>query len=210
MAGVGSIVIDRNGYLDVRSRSAATFDLDARSPDQVFKENARDSLFCEFDVVLTPEFWPALCAMARWHGDGHVELLVLEPDCDGFYLPEYRMYPVMSLPVEASEDDYWAAVGHEPDDDIMGSIAISANVIAVTGPSGRWGCWGERDPEVAVFRGFPNAAARNEWRAHFRPFLEVSGALKSYLPPTFASRTVPDEYAATLTANYASPGGKRP
>ncbi|MET8592822.1 hypothetical protein [Streptomyces sp. NPDC005078] len=176
-------MIDRNGYLDVRSRSAATFDLDARLSDQVFKEDARDSLFCEFDAVLTPEFWPALCALARWHGDGHVELLVLEPDCDGFYLPEYRMYPAMTLSVPACVDDCWAAVGHEPGDDIMGSIAISAIVIAVTGPSGRWGCWGERDPEVAVFRGFPNAATRK--RAQFGPFLEASGVLESYLPLTF-------------------------
>lgn len=210
MAEAGSIVIDRNSYLDVRCRGAATFDLDARLPDQVFKEDAEDSLFCEFDAVLTPEFWPALRTMARWHGDRHVELLVLEPDCDGFYLPEYRMYPALSLSVEADMDDYWAAIGHEPDGDIMGSIAISANVIAVTGPSGRWGCWGERDPEVAVFRGFPNVVARNKWRAQFGPFLEVSGALESYLPLTFAGRTVPDKYAATLTANYGSPSGRRP
>ncbi|MGN5381064.1 hypothetical protein ACQ4WX_39750 [Streptomyces lasalocidi] len=208
MAEANSIVVDRNSYLEVRSRGTVTFDLDARLPNQVFKEDAGDSLFCEFDAVLTPEFWPALCAMARWHGDGRVELLVLEPDCDAFYLPEYRMYPAMSLSVEAGVDDYWAAIGYEPDGDIMGSIAISANVIAVTGPSGRWGCWGERDPEVAVFRGFPNAAARNEWCAQFGPFLEVSGALESYLPLTFAGRTVPDEYAATLTANYGPAGGQ--
>lgn len=210
MAEVDSLVIDRNGYLDVRSCSAATFDLGARLPDQVFKDDVGDSLFCEFDEVLTPEFWPALCAMARWHGDGRVELLVLEPDRDAFYLPEYGIYPAMSLSVEADVDGYWAAIGHEPDGDIMGSIAISANVIAVTGPSGRWGCWGERDPEVAVFRGFPDVAVRNEWRAQFGPFLEVSGALESYLPLTFAGRAVPDKYAATLTANYGSLGRRRP
>ncbi|MFE6775285.1 hypothetical protein [Streptomyces sp. NPDC057702] len=208
MVEADSIVIDRNEYLDVRSRGAATFDLDARLPDQVFRGSAGDSLFCEFDAVLTPEFWPALCAMARWHGDRHVELLVLEPDSDAFYLPEYRMYPAASLPVEAGVDDYWAAIGYEPDGDIMGSIAISANVIAVTGSSGKWGCWGERDPEVAVFQGFPNAAVRSGWCAQFGPFLGVSGALESYLPLTFAGRAVPDEYAATLTANYGPTGGR--
>ncbi len=210
MAGAGSTVIDRNGYLGVRSRSATVFDLDARLPGQVFKEGVEGSLFCEFDVILTPKFWPVLCAMARWHGDSHVELLVLEPDGDDFYRPEYRMYPALSLSVEADMDNYWAAIGHEPDGDILGSIAISANVVAVTGASGRWGCWGERDPEIAVFRGFPNVAARNEWRAQFGPFLEVSGALESYLPLTFAGRTVPDEYAATLTANYGPSVGTRP
>ncbi|WP_432247483.1 hypothetical protein ACRAR1_05520 [Streptomyces sanyensis] len=209
MLGEGSIMSDRDGYRGIRSRSAATFDLDARFPDQVFRESARDSLFCEFDVVLAPEIWPALCTMARWHGDDRIELLVLEPDSDDFYVPEGLGYPAASLPVEASEDDYWAAIGFEPDGDALGSISISANVVALTGASGKWGCWGEREPEVAVFQGFPDAAARSEWCARFGPFLDVSGALESYLPMAFGGRPVPHAYAAALTANYGPPSGRR-
>lgn len=210
MPSESSLTPDRDGYLAIRSRSAVTFDLDARFPDQVCRERAGDSLFCEFDVVLAPEIWPALCTMARWHGDDHIELLVLEPDCDDFYVPDGLGYRAVSLSVEADEDDYWAAVGFEPDDDALGSIAISANVVALTGASAKWGCWGERDPEVAVFQGFPDAAARSEWCARFGPFLDVSGALESYLPMAFGGRPVPDAYAATLTANYGPPSGRRP
>ncbi|MGY1438903.1 hypothetical protein [Streptomyces reniochalinae] len=205
MAGDDWIVKDSEDYRKVRSRAAATFDLDARLPEKVFRRDNGESLFCEFDVVLTPEFWPALSAMAQWYGDTRVELVALEPECETFYLSDYRMYPAVSLPVEADKDEYWAAIGHEPDGDIMGSLAISANVIALTGPSGKWGCWGERDPELAVFQGFPDAAARNDWCACFGPFLDVAGALESYLPPTFANWVVPQEYAATLTANYGAP-----
>lgn len=207
MLGEGSLMSDRDGYRAIRSHSAVTFDLDARFPDQVFRESAGDSLFCEFDVVLAPEIWPALCMMARWHGDDHIELLVLEPTCDDFYVPEGLGYPAVSLSVEASEDDYWAAIGFEPDGDALGSISISANVVALTGASEKWGCWGERDPEVAVFQGFPDAAARSEWCARFGPFLDVSGALESYLPMAFGRRSVPDTYAAALTANYGTPNG---
>jgi hypothetical protein len=208
MPSEDSAMLDRDRYLDIRSRSAVTFDLDVRFPDRVFRDHAGDSLFCEFDAVLAPEIWPALCMMARWHGDDHIELLVLEPDCDDFYLPEGLGYPAVSLSVEASEDDYWTAIGFEPDGDALGSIAISADVVALTGASGKWGCWGERGPEVAVFQGFPNSAVRNEWRTQFGPFLEVSGALESYLPLAFAGRSVPDEYAATLTANYSALSGE--
>ncbi|MFF0163244.1 hypothetical protein ACFYRY_37785 [Streptomyces sp. NPDC005263] len=201
---------DHDEYRAIRSRSAVTFDLDARFPGQVFREPAEDSLFCEFDVVLAPEIWPALCTMARWHGDDRIELLVLEPDSDGFHVPEGLGYPAVSLSVEAGEDDYWAAIGFEPDGDALQSIAISANVVAVTGASAKWGCWGERDPEVAVFQGFLDEAARSEWCARFGPFLDVSGALESYLPMAFGGRPVPDAYAAALTANYGPLRGKRP
>lgn len=200
---MGALLSGQQEYLDVRARGATTFDLAARFPDQVFRRNLGESLFCEFDAVLTPEFWPALSEMARWHGDDHVEVLVLEPDCDSFYLPECRIYPAVSLPVDAGPDGYWAAIGYEPEGEALGSIAISAQVIAMTGASGRWGCWGERDPEIAVFQGFPDAATKNSWRERFGPFAEVAGALQTYLPLTFANRTVPDEYAETLTANYA-------
>ncbi|MFJ2083088.1 hypothetical protein ACIOBK_11130 [Micromonospora chokoriensis] len=195
-------MIDHHTYLNIHSRCGATFDLSARLPAQVFREIEGESLFCEFDAVLTPELWPALSAMARWHGDEHVELLVLEPDCDTYYLSEYQSYPALSLSVDASEDDYWSLIGHEAARDIFGSIAISANVIAVTGPSRRWGCWGERDPEVAVFRGFPTVALRREWQEQFGPMLDASGALQSYLPLAFPGQTVPDVWAAALATNY--------
>lgn len=199
------IVQDSERYREMRSRISATFDLDARFPKLVFKHNSEDSLFCEFDVVLTPELWPALSAMARWHGDTRVELMVLEPDCEAYYYSDYGIYPAASLPVEADENDYWAATGHKPNGEVLGSLALSASVIALTGPSGKWGCWGERGPEVAVFQGFPDMAKRSDWCTHFGPFLEVSGALEAYLPPNFAHHTVPPEFAATLTANYGPP-----
>lgn len=205
-----SSMADRNGYISLRSHASAVFHLDSRFPDQVFKQDARDSLFCEFDAVVAPDFWPTFCAMARWHGDQRVELLVLEPDCDAYYLPKYQMYPAISLSIEAGVDDYWAAIGYEPGGDAYGSMAITANVIAVTGASGRWGCWGERESEVAAFRGFPDALSRSEWRARFGPFLEVSDALESYFPWTYTGRAAPDGYVATLTANYGRRDGIQP
>ncbi|MET9260618.1 hypothetical protein [Amycolatopsis sp. NPDC004079] len=54
------------------------------------------------------------------------------------------------MSAHADEDDYWTAIGHGSDDDFLDSIAVSADVIAVTGPSGKWGCWGERGTEVAL------------------------------------------------------------
>lgn len=202
MMEVSWSVTDHKAYSSARARVSTVFNAEARLPNQVFKGDVRGSLFCEFDAVLAPEFWPALRATATWHDDRQVELLFLEPGCDDFYCPEFPVYPAVSLPVEADADAYWAAIGYEPGDDVMASIAISADVIAVTARSGRWGCWGERDAEVAIFHGFPNVVARDEWAAEFGPFLEVSRALEAYLPPVFRDRAVPREYAATLSANY--------
>ncbi|MFD4394352.1 hypothetical protein [Kitasatospora sp. NPDC058478] len=180
----------------VRARAAAVFDLDARLPARVFRELADEAVFCEFDLLLTPDAWPALAALARLHGDRQVDLLVVE--ADGI------TGPTLSLSVEATPDDYWAEVGFDSGREVLESITIAARTVALTGPSGRWGCWGERDPEVAVVRGFPDEAARHDWRARYGPYVDAAGALASWLPPTFGGQTVPDAYAAALTANYGA------
>lgn len=174
---------------------AEVFELGARLPGQVFREVQGDFLFCEYDALVAPELWPALGELARWHGDERVELLVLEPGAQR----------TVSLPADAGTDGYWAAIGHESDGGFLGSIAVSADVVAVTGPSGKWGCWGERGPEVAVFQGFPDAAVRDGWRDRFGPFLDAAGAVESYVWMAFGGRRpVPDEFAGALVANYGT------
>ncbi|MFB8242429.1 hypothetical protein ACFC58_38455 [Kitasatospora purpeofusca] len=155
----------------VRADAAAVFDLDARLPGQVFRELADEAVFCGFDTLLTPDAWPAIAALAALHGDRQVDLLVVEAHgVSG---------EALSLPVRATPDDYWARVGFGPDPGPgdLESITIAAQVVALTGPSGRWGCWGERDPEVAVVRGFPDQAARAQWRARYGPCVDAAGAL---------------------------------
>ncbi|WP_037880903.1 hypothetical protein [Streptomyces sp. NRRL F-5727] len=181
----------------VRARAAAVFDLDARLPAQVFRELADQAVFCEFDLLLTPDAWPALAALARLHGDRQVDLLVVE--ADGI------AGPALSLSVEATPDDYWAEVGFDSSREALESVTIAARTVALTGPSGRWGCWGERDPEVAVVRGFPGEAARHDWRVRYGPCADAANALVSWLPQIFGDRRVPDAYAADLAANYGAP-----
>lgn len=181
----------------VRGRAATVFDLDARLPARVFRELADEAVFCEFDLLLTPDAWPALAALARLHGDQQVDLLVVE--ADGI------AGPALSLPVEATPDDYWAEIGFDSDREPLESITIATRTVALTGPSGRWGCWGERDPEVTVVRGFPDEAARHDWHVRYGPCVDAAGALASWLPQVFRSRPVPDAYAAELTVNYGAP-----
>ncbi|MFJ3902979.1 hypothetical protein [Streptomyces sp. NPDC090025] len=180
----------------VRDRAAAVFDLDARLPAQVFRELADEAVFYPFDTLLTPDAWPALTALAGLHGDRRIDLLVVAADGD--------VVPALSLPVDATPDDYWARVGFEEDGDAWESVTIAARTVALTGPSGRWGCWGERDPEVAVLRGFPGEAARRDWCARHGPALDVAGVLGSWLRPVFRDRRVPAAYAAELTAHYGA------
>ncbi|WP_433382519.1 hypothetical protein [Streptosporangium sp. CA-115845] len=110
----------------------------------VFRNPAESTLFCEFDAVLSADFWPALCALAQLHGDDRIQLLVLDPDGDSYYAPEYNMYPATSIALTSSANEYWEVISEEPSGDDTGAIVFSAEAIALTGVSGEWECWGER------------------------------------------------------------------
>ncbi|MGE9696104.1 hypothetical protein [Streptomyces sp. NRRL F-5630] len=180
----------------VRAHAAATFDIDSRLPAQVFRELADEAVVFEFDLLLTPDAWPALAAMARLHGDRQVDLLVIE----GAYVSGRAL----SFSIEATPDDYWAEVGFDSGREALESITIAAQTVALTGSSGRWGIWAERDPEIAVVRGFPEATARREWISHYGPCVDIADAMASWMRLAFRDARVPDEYAARLVANYGT------
>ncbi|MFI6152872.1 hypothetical protein ACIBCA_09285 [Kitasatospora sp. NPDC051170] len=175
------------------ARAETVFDLGARLPGEVFRELADEAVFRAFDLLLTPDAWPGLAALARLHGDRQVDLHVVE----AYGAPG----PTLSLPVDATPDDYWAAVGFDSGPAALDSITIGAEAVALTGPSARWGCWGERGPELAVLRGFPDGAARADWCTRYGPCLDAAGVLDSWLQQVYRG-PVPDAYAAGLTTNY--------
>lgn len=168
----------------------------------VFRRPAAETLFCEYEAPFAADFWPALRDLARYHGDATIELLVLDPDVDSYYVPEYHFYPAASLSIDLDEDYYWDVLNEEPEGDVSGAIVHSANTIALTGSSGAWGLWGERSLGVALVQGVPAGNRSDGWRAEYGPFLEVEEALQHYIEPNFRGRGVPVEVVGSLERNY--------
>lgn len=195
------LVGDRSSYEAIRTHASKVFDVGSRLPGMVFRDLAGYTLFCEFEAVLGAKFWPALTALAQLHGDDMVELLVVAPGGDSYYKPEYGMYPAASLATASSPQEYWKTISEEPRGDATGAIVFSAEVVAIDGPSGEWGCWGERNLGVALIRGVPPEELEG-WSDTYGPFLEVEEALRQYVAPNFMRLAMPDELSSALTANY--------
>lgn len=193
------LVSTRDEFEFIRSNISSVFYIDRRFPDLVFKNALPRTLFCEYEAALAPELWPMFQKLARLHGDSKINLLVVEPGYQPCHLDRYGMYPAISLSVNSSPADYWDIIGSED----RGSIDSLADVIAITGTSGAWGCWGERSDEVLAVQGVPESISDDEWCDEFGPFLRSSEALDSYI--SFAFRDgIPEWYASTFTQNYHS------
>ncbi|MFC4110780.1 hypothetical protein [Micromonospora zhanjiangensis] len=169
----------------------------------VFLMPSKFALFCEYEALFAADFWPALTELAAVHGDSVVDLLVIEPNAASYYIPEYRMYPAFSLPVESNEDRYWDALNEEPEGDITGAVIHSANMIALSGLSARWGIWADRHLGIAVVQGAPIEDDSGSWRERNGPFLGVEDALVHYVAPNFGGQ-VPEALAGELTAKFGN------
>lgn len=179
---------------------SGVFEVARRFPDVVVKDEHITTTFCEFGAVFSADLWPALTELAAAHGDDYVHLVVVEPDVDR-YVAGYGVWPALSLPVTASADDYWDAINEAPRGDATASLLEWAEIVAFGGDSGTWGCWGERDPEIAAFHGFA-LPVLDGWRERHGPFLDAADALESYIAPSFQGRAVPDDFSAAFLRNY--------
>ncbi|WP_326835142.1 hypothetical protein VSH64_09485 [Amycolatopsis rhabdoformis] len=203
MSNSYSAVADYGEYREFCDRVNEVFDISSRLPRQVFRRIRTESLFGPYDDVIDPEFWPVIANLAKLHGDDKVFLLVVDPDPREYYLRETGLYPAVSFSLTASEEDYWEAVGFDSVGDVKPSIALSSEVIALTGESGRWGCWAERSPEVAVYRGdLSGIKGNDELAKRFGPFRSVVDSLSIDISRSFRSDSAPGWYSEELTANY--------
>jgi hypothetical protein len=116
------------------------------------------------------------------------------------------MYPAASMALTMSADEYWETISEQPSGDITGAIVDSAEDIALTGPSGKWGCWGERGFGVAAIQGVPRSGPSSGWREQYGPFLAADDALQQYIAPNFRKTGIPYEFSSALIANYAGNG----
>lgn len=167
----------------------------------VFRKLAGPTFFCEYEVVLGADFWPALASLASLHGDDTIDLLTIDPDPVTYYSQAYGTYACFSIGADASKEQYWDALAEAPSGDPTGAIAYTADAIAIAGQSGSWGCWGDRSLGIALFR-LTRAVAW--WTRTHGPFLGVEEAVEHFVSQSFRTSGVPSDLAAALTDRYPS------
>ncbi len=149
-------------------------------------------------MALGGHFWPVLRELARTYADDRVYLLVVAPDGDSYYAPEYGVYPAAVLSSTASEDEYWETISEEPGGDVTGALAFSAEVVAFTGDSGEWGCWAESGYEIAAVQGWPATLSP----LVYVPLLNAVETLEDFVSLAFYKHGVPRDFASAFLANY--------
>lgn len=143
-----SVDVDFEALRDV---VAARVDLDARLPDWPFRGVRGHAVIFEYDRILGGSFGDVLAALVDAYGDDTVTALGVEPPLF-YYRDEYGLFPAFRIAGERVRIDYGDALRFEPGGDPTGSLGDSLDVIAISGSSGAWSVFGQRDWEIGLLR----------------------------------------------------------
>lgn len=188
-------------YQKIVDRIAGSFHLSRCFPGMVFRKRQGTTVFCQYESVLGMQFWPAIRDLAALHGDTSVDFLVIRPSVKDYYLPEYGTFAAFTLSVDADSATYWKAISQPPQGGMTGAIVFSAEIIAISGPSSDWGCWGERDYGIAAFHS--EGSDLCSWAEKHGPFLDATDALRDFVAPNFASGRIPESFSSVFLDNYS-------
>jgi hypothetical protein len=186
------------GSADRHEHDESLFTLNARLPEQVFRQPAIQYRFGEFDIVFSEHFWYGLARLAEGSGDTIVHAAVIDPP-DAYYnglgVSTKKEISTNSL------DSYLEWLHRTNQDSRVDSIAYTAEVIVFQPPSATWAIWAQRNLEVTVLAVFDEIVDRSTDAETIRWF-SLSEALHHLIALRYSDQAVPTSLSATLLKNY--------
>jgi hypothetical protein len=170
-------------------------------PDQIFRKGYGNFIFGEFDRTLSEKFWDTLQHLVYLSGDKSILIAVFEPHPQFYYHKEFGSYNWIKIPVELKKDDYWQILEFGPIESPMDCILYTANKIAWTVPSMKWGIWGERDLGIYVFGSMSDFHFVNDSKSETWEHIEY--AINNWVSPNFKDKNALDRFHMRIVANYS-------
>lgn len=168
-----------DSFQDLRDYVSARVDLDVRFPNWPFRGARGYAAIFEYDRVVGGSFGNVLAELASTYGDDNVTAVGIEPG-PAYYRDEYRLHPAFRIAAERLRGAYGEALRFEPGGDPTGSLGDSLNVIAITGSSGTWSVFGQRDWEIGLLLAPDSDGA---WLSAGVPWFAVNVDLDSIRSP---------------------------
>lgn len=178
--------------------------LDTRLPGWPFREPRGYAVIFEYDRIVGGSFGHVLAELAGTYGDDAVAVVGIDPR-PACYREEYGLFPAFEVGGDRVRGGYGAALGLEPGGDPTGSLGDSLNAIAITGSSGAWAVFGQRDWAVGLLLA-PDSDGG--WLAAGVPWMGIDGDLAPLRSPAWGANLDDadlDEFARQLREHGSGP-----
>lgn len=141
-------VHDKNKFDKYVSNITEVFDINKRFPELPFTNRDGHISIMDFDSVACGEIALMLPSLMDRYKDTFVTCVVLDPDPD-YLFSLYDSWPGFQVFRDGVENEFLDATQFQPGGHASGALC-TMDVIAVTGSSGSWGFWAQRDWEFGL------------------------------------------------------------
>lgn len=122
----------------------------SKLPAQVFSDASGSFLFFEFARAFGEGAWRLFSRLAREFGEPVVWVRCIDPDANEYYQANFEEAAEFAIAATDDTHAYVDRMQHWPRESQADAMAFRADVVAWTGASGRWACWGEREFGLCV------------------------------------------------------------
>jgi len=122
-------------------------DVDRPLPDWPFLRPTGFATIYEYYLLPSPSFGEALQALADAYRDELITVVSFVP------LPTYhpdQCFPAFQMARDGLMESYATAVRQEPGPPGIFALEITLDIVGMTGDSGCWSVWGQRDWEIGL------------------------------------------------------------
>jgi hypothetical protein len=188
-------------YPAAREKVEATFHVERRLPDYVFRRNYRFYLLHEFDNGMG-DFLEALRRTRSPLASDTVLLSVLDPDPISYFYKYFGKINAFEFEASITKSEYyalrWLNPGNEPD-----AIQFNTAIETYVPSSRRWAMWGERSREIAVI-GLDDVELAAYLVNENGYWMDAETASNEFVAMPFINQKVPEDFRRALIANYGS------
>ncbi|WP_147404164.1 hypothetical protein [Nocardia panacis] len=197
------LLTSSDAYKAIHSEMSSFFHLNRRFPEDVYRVGGSRTVFMEYETGINPRFWPTLSRLAQINGDENVDFMVVNPAHGSVNVPaSWNVYPAFSMPVSASAAEFGDALTEPtPDDDNFWLIGDLSEVIAITGASGLWGCWGEQSSGIMAIRA-ADTGEFQRWREDIDLHWWGTYGILDIIAPNCRDWRIPHEFLDPFVDNY--------
>lgn len=145
-----AFVRDEVTYQLMCENAEAIFQLGARLPSQVFREQMGGFRFLDIVDFAQPVFWALLREITELFGDDRIDLLVQNPPAYE-YKSWMEVFGALRFPCSENPEEYVAALKHDLcAGKVVPALYFSLQTAWWIGSSRRWGIYGDRNLDIAV------------------------------------------------------------
>lgn len=128
-----------------------TIDLSRRFPQIPLLKLGGHFSVCEYDQLLNPAFGHVIESLMNSFADDKASFVQVEPPMS-VYRNLFNREPFFEFDASNAARKYFAAIEFEPSSETGGAFSYTSDALAVSGSSGSWSVWGQRDWEIGLLR----------------------------------------------------------